>query len=217
MSQKWHSFLQLIREPPWFQFIPINTFFPITSLRMREQPLHISDDKESHEKMSASFCGLTIIRWSGGICIMDGLKAACRRCEDESVSDWLCAAAGNHKLFITWRFPGFCVLRWCLIMWFICRFLWYLFMLPYMFSRRSCCSEFFPCCSNFSMSKTEQFLNLPLIESFRGHRKRNKRLHSSASKMLMPPALNTFIRVLMSRHGDVLPNGGCDRMKSQTH
>lgn len=28
--------------------------------------------------------------------------------------------------------------------------------------------EFFPCCSNFSMSKTEQFLNLPLIESFRG-------------------------------------------------
>lgn len=27
--------------------------------------------------------------------------------------------------------------------------------------------------------------------------------------MLMPPALNTFIRVPMSRHGIVLPNGGC--------
>lgn len=25
----------------------------------------------------------------------------------------------------------------------------------------------------------------------------------------MPPALNTFIRVPMSRHGIVLPNGGC--------
>lgn len=49
-----------------------------------------------------------------------------------------------------------------------------------------------------------------------GHRKRNKRLHSTASKMLMPLALNTLIRVLMSWHGVVLLNGGYGRMKSQT-
>lgn len=36
-----------------------------------------------------------------------------------------------------------------------------------MFLRKIYCQVFSPCCPNFSMSKTEQFLNLPLIESFR--------------------------------------------------
>lgn len=36
-----------------------------------------------------------------------------------------------------------------------------------MFSRKIHCQKLSPCCPNFTMSKTEQLLNLPLIESFR--------------------------------------------------
>lgn len=61
-----------------------------------------------------------------------------------------------------------------------------------------------------SISQTEQFLNLPLIDSFREAQEEEQMPYSEGSKMLMPPALNTFLRVPMSRHGRVLPNGACD-------
>lgn len=61
-------------------------------------------------------------------------------------------------------------------------------------------------CPNVTKWKTEQFLNRPLIESFRGHR--NKCLYSFVSKMLMPlpSSLNAFMRVPVSWHEMVRTN-----------